>query len=324
MVRLVSFILFITVGTLSGQAGEVRYYRSERSFLSGVEISESDLGFRSYIQVRYDTTGKLVRKAFYKRRNRLDRFETFQYGTTTGRLQLKSLFSADSSLQKYTRFGADEIMSDKFIRYTYGVSTVQDYDDRFTSIEYRSDEKPQVYRFYDVDGFMYGVIELKYDDDDHVRQEDWVVMPSKKVVRRYVKNFDIRSGETDVWEYDSTLTVVNKMTIDSDGFAPIITLFSPEEGLPFNEPRLSYHLKEDIAKGTVTWEWAGGKADTLSPHMVDLIPSERTRGDHQNKLLRYAPQLQDSASYKINFSGVGESGYPAREILLTQVPYDTT
>ena len=126
MVRLVGFILLISVGTLSGQTGDVRYYRSHRSFLSGVEISESDLGFRSYIQVRYDTDGKLVRKAFYKRRNRLDRFETFQYDTTTGRLQLKSLFSADSSLQKYTRFDSDEIMSDKFIRYTYGVSTVQD------------------------------------------------------------------------------------------------------------------------------------------------------------------------------------------------------
>ncbi|SVD94358.1 uncharacterized protein METZ01_LOCUS447212, partial [marine metagenome] len=118
VVRLVGFILLITVSTLTGQAGDVRYYRSDRSFLSGVEISESELGFRSYIQVRYDTDGKLIRKAFYKRRNRLDRFETFQYDTTTRRLQLKSLFSADISLQKYTKFGADEIMSDKFIRYT--------------------------------------------------------------------------------------------------------------------------------------------------------------------------------------------------------------
>jgi len=324
VVRLVGFILLITVGTISGRTGDVRYFRSERRFLSGVEISENDLGFRSFIQARYDAEGKLVRKAFYKRRNRLDRFETFQYDTTTGQLHLKSLFSADSSLQRYTQFGSEEIMSDKFIRYTYDISTVQDYDDRFTSIEYRPDSKPQVYRFYDVDGFMYGVMELKYDDDGHVRQEDWIVMPSKKVVRRYVKNFDARSGETDVWEYDSTLTVVNSMTIDSDGFAPVITLSFPEDGLPVNEPKLTYHLKEDLAKGTVIWEWAGGKPDTLSPHVAELIASERSRGEHRDKLLRYAPKLQDSTSYKMRFTGVGESSYPAREILLTRVPYDTT
>ncbi len=149
----------VSLAALLGEERDVRYFRSEKAFLSGVEVSPEDLRFRSYIEARYDSTGKIVRKGFFTRLNRLDRFETFEYDSLSGELALKSLYSADSTLRRYTEFGGGEEASEKFIRYTYGVSRVRDYDDRFTSVEHTAKGNPHVYRFYDVNGFMYGAIE---------------------------------------------------------------------------------------------------------------------------------------------------------------------
>ncbi len=57
---------------------------------------------------------------------------------------------------------------------------------------------------------------------------------------------------------------------------------------------------------------------------MNLITSERTRGKHEAIELRFAPQLTDSSIYRLTFSGTGESGYPARDVILTTVPFDTT
>ena len=213
MVRLIVFSLFISFNVLFSQESAVRYFRSEKTFISDSDVSIKDLRFRSYIEVRYDTSGMIRKKSYFKIGNRLDRFEVFEYDNLGG-ISVKSLFSKDSTLRKITRYGINDAPSEKFIRYTYGISQVRDYDDRFTSVEYNAAGQVQVYRFYDVNGFMYGVIELQYNDENMVRQEDWVIMPSRKVVRRYVKNYDERTRETDIWEYDSTLTIVNSMTLD--------------------------------------------------------------------------------------------------------------
>ena len=127
-----------------------------------------------------------------------------------------------------------------------------------------------------------------------VRQEDWVIMPSRKVVRRYVKNYDERTRETDIWEYDSTLTIVNSMTLDSEGRAPIITVEYPTDSIPINTSNLSYYLKEDLANGQIKWDWIGGKRDSLAPYFSNLVSSERSRGRHKEKKLRNPPVLQDS------------------------------
>ncbi|MFL3051321.1 MAG: hypothetical protein ACJZ02_06505 [Candidatus Neomarinimicrobiota bacterium] len=301
----------------------VRYFRSEKTFISDSDISIKDLRFRNYIEVRYDTSGIITKKSYFKIGNRLDRFEVFEYDNM-GEISVKSLFTKDSTLRKITRYGINDAPSEKFIRYTYGLSKVRDYDDRFTSVEYNDTGQVQVYRFYDVNGFMYGVIELQYNDENMVRQEDWILMPSRKVVRRYVKNYDERTGETDIWEYDSTLTVVNSMTLNSEGRAPIITIEYPADSIPINTSNLSYYLKEDLASGLIKWDWIGGKRDSLGPYFSNLVSSERSRGRHKEKKLRNPPVLQDSSIYQITFSGIGESGYPAEDIILSTVTFDIT
>jgi len=304
--------------------GDVHLYRSEADFRRGIELPERKVGWKSYLEAHFDDAGKVVNKYYFVRRNKLDRFERFEYDSTSGALSQILVFGADSTLVTYTQFGALEKMSEKFIRHTYGVRRIQDFDDRFTSIEYLTDGKPKVYRFFDVNRFLYGVMEMSYDENGRLRQEDWISIPADRLVKRYVKDYDPESGTTDVWEYDSTLTLINHMTVSADGKAPVITVIYPEDSSAVNSPSISYSLKEGLLGGTVRWEWIGGKTDTLAPHVVPLIFEESLRGEHPMVLPRNAPTLLDSAVYRVTFSGEGESGYEAAEVVLNSVPFDTT
>ena len=222
-----SFFLLISLLILceSSNAQSVRYFRNEKNFLSNSEILINELGFRSFIKVEYDSLDRIISKSFYKRKNKLNNFESYEYNNLSLDIKKKSIFNSDSTLQSFTKFGIREIISEKFIRYAYDITQVKDYDDRFTSIEYDNLNNPILYKFFDVNGYLYGIIEKKYNKSSNkLRQEDWFLMPSKKLIRRYVNQFDELSGETDVWEYDSTLNVVNKMIVDIDGRADIIDL----------------------------------------------------------------------------------------------------
>ena len=324
MVRLSVIFLIFHISSLASADGDVRLYRTEDDFRRGIELPERKVGWKSYLEVRFDYDGNVVGKYYFVRKNKLDRFERFEYDTTLGVLNQISVFSADSTLVTYTQFGAQEKMSEKFIRHTYGVRRIQDFDDRFTSVEYLADGKPKVYRFFDVNRFLYGVIEMNYDDNGRLRQEDWISMPAERVVKRYVKDYDAESGTTDVWEYDSTLTLINHMTVAADGRAPVITVIYPEDSLAVNSPTLSYSLKEGVINATIRWDWVGGKTDTVAPYVMPLIFEESTRGEHLTVSPRNAPTLLDSAIYRVTFSGEGESGYQAADIVLNSVPFDTT
>lgn len=266
----------------------------------------------------------MVGKYYFVRKNKLDRFERFDYDSAGSTLSQISVYGADSVLVTFTQFGAKEKMSEKFIRHTYGVRRIQDFDDRFTSIEYLAGGVPKVYRFFDVNHFLYGVIEMNYDENGQLRQEDWISMPADRVVKRYVKEYDQETGTTDVWEYDSTLTLINHMRVSADGKAPVISVVFPEDSLAVNSPTISYSLKEGLIGGAVSWEWIGGKADTLAPHVVPLTFEESARGEHPMVSPRNAPVLLDSAVYRVTFSGEGESGYRAADVVLNSVKYDTT
>ena len=178
MVRTFILAISLLIFCVNSNAESVRFFRNEKNFLSNSEISSSELGFRNFIKVEYDSLNRIISKTFYKRKNKLNNFELYEYDDLTLNIQKKSIFNSDSTLQSFTKFGIKEIMSEKFIRYAYNISKVKDYDDRFTSIEYDNLNNPILYKFYDVSGYLYGVIEKKYNKSlNKLRQEDWFLMP---------------------------------------------------------------------------------------------------------------------------------------------------
>ncbi len=76
-----SFFLLISLLILceSSNAQSVRYFRNEKNFLSNSEILINELGFRSFIKVEYDSLDRIISKSFYKRKNKLNNFESYEY-----------------------------------------------------------------------------------------------------------------------------------------------------------------------------------------------------------------------------------------------------
>ena len=317
---LISLLIFCE----SSNAQSVRYFRNEKNFLSNSEILINELGFRSFIKVEYDSLDRIISKSFYKRKNKLNNFESYEYNNLSLDIKKKSIFNSDSTLQSFTKFGIREIISEKFIRYAYNITQVKDYDDRFTSIEYDNLNNPILYKFFDVNGYLYGIIEKKYNKSSNkLRQEDWFLMPSKKLIRRYVNQFDELSGETDVWEYDSTLNVVNKMIVDIDGRADIIDLIYPLDNYPVSNAIFSFSLKEDAADIKIKWEESLDNNISNFSYFTELEPNFRKKGKYSKILIPNGPQLEVGKKYKISINGEGESGYKFKEIVINNVFYDT-
>lgn len=317
-------LILMTASVLLGLEKNVKFYRSEQDFRRGVEISERELGRKAYLEVHYGDRGNVLSKLSFKRKNKLVQFEDFAYDSVSQALMVKSVYDADSTLLRQFLFGSGEPMSEKYIRYVYGVKKIGEFQDRFTGIEYAHGRRPTVYRFFDVDGFLYGIMNLSYDSNDRLRQEDWVAMPGERLMRRYLYSYHQDSGTTEIWEYDSTLTVVMHMTVGADGHARLLSVSFPTDSSSVNTAAVSYSLLDRLTEGKVIWEWAGGKPDGSVPHVAVFAGEDMTRGEHESVLLRNAPELVDSAFYNIRFTGRGELGFPSTEIVVQQVQFDTT
>jgi len=274
--------------------------------------------------VHFNDKGDVVRKSHFKRKNILTQFEEFVYDSTSGILELLSVFDSDSTLLRRFLFGSREEMSEKYIRYVYGVRRIEEFEDRFTGIEFINGELPSLFRFFDVNAFLYGIIKRMYFPDGKIRQEDWVAQPGDRLMRRFLFQYHPELETSEIWEYDSTESLVMHLTIGPDGRAPLYTVTFPIDSSSVNSAALSYSLVDGLTEGKIVWYWIGGKPDQNAPHEMTLAFQERTRGEHPAVISRYSPNLVDSALYSIQFTGVGEIGYPAREIFVTNVLYDVT
>ncbi|MEE9166154.1 MAG: Ig-like domain-containing protein [Candidatus Neomarinimicrobiota bacterium] len=303
---------------------EVRFYRSEEDFRRGIEVSRNRLGQSPFLEVVYDEFENVLFKRFYRKINSLTEFEEFTYDPETNSLMEKSVYTADSTLIRRFLFGPGEEMSERFIRYIYGVEQLKEFEDRFTAVDYVDGIHPIVYRFFDIDAFLYGLINLTHGSNEGLRQEDWLVMPGERLMRRYLYGHDSDNGTTEIWEYDSTDALVMNMTVGADGRAPLFTVSFPTDSSSTKSPEVAYSLINRLKEGRVIWEWESGKPDTMAPHTSNMVDAEMTRGVHESGRLRFSPNLVDSAIYRIRFEGVGELGYPAKEIEIQHVKFDTT
>ncbi|MCH7732702.1 MAG: hypothetical protein IIB44_09330 [Candidatus Marinimicrobia bacterium] len=316
-----SYIFLLTFLVSFGSTSDIKYFRTEDDFLRGIEITEKRLGWKAYLEVHYDTEDRVIKIQHFKRKRKLLTYVDFKYDSTTGDLALRSFFNAKGNLIKDILFGPEENLSLKYIRYVYGVDHVLDFGDRFTEVVYK-DNKPSVTKFYDVNTFQYGEIEYFYDGSGELRQEDWISKPSDQLVRRFLYTYYPEDGITELWEYDSTLAQVTHLKLTPDNKALLFTVGFPQDSSFINTSRVSYTLTENLVSGAIKWEWEGGRPDFNAPHTALLSPSEMKAGTYDLLQLVNSPDLVDSATYKITFSGVGKSEYPSVDITIEQVEYD--
>ncbi len=323
MVKLLPILLLITTFIFPAQT-DVRYYRNEQDFLADVELPERKLGWWSYIEVHYDEQGRVERKLYFKRKGKIKQYQVMQYDSISSELTSRTLLNADSVITSIFTYGPRQERINDFLRYRVQIDSVQDEGDRFIETVLSRQGIPEEYRLYDVNGSQFGAITREYDEDGKLRQEDWLTVPGEDVIRRFHYNYTPEAGMTQILEYDSTLAQVNELWVLADGTTSLISVEYPRPYSSVSSLHLYYNLVEDLAEGTVIWEWVGGNEDTTAPYYVPLIQREMTEGYHEEIILAYTPELMEGAAYRITFEGTGVSGYPAVDVVIESVTIDTT
>ncbi|MFQ6608852.1 MAG: Ig-like domain-containing protein, partial [Fidelibacterota bacterium] len=302
----------------------LRYYRNEHDFLVGVELPKRKLGWRSYIEVHYDELGRVSQKLYFKRKGKIKQYQVMQYDSITAELSSRILLNEDSVVTSIFTFGSHQEKINKFLSYRAQMDSIQDEGDRFIETIFSKDALPEEYRLYDVNGSHFGTISLAYDDGGLLKQEDWITFPEEDVIRRFLFNNFPETGSIQILEYDSTLGQTHELWVLADGTTALISVDFPHSHSSVSSPHISYHLKEKLVEGWVTWEWLSGTVDSAAPYTAMLIPGEMMEGYHEETVLAYTPELKEGGVYKITFAGSGVSGYPAINVVIDSVTYDTT
>jgi len=296
------------------QEGLVNYYLNENDFLSDHAVPVSETINNSFIKAEYDSLKRLISKSRYNDLGQFENMEKYNYGLSSENIVLKQYFNNFNELIKSTIFGK-EGKSLSYIEYVFGVDSVIKWDDRFTTSTLNKDEKPQDFRFFDVNAFEYGGMEFDYDSAGNKTREEWLRRPDNKSMHKYLYNYYPGLNFTHILEYDSNGVLINDLKLSSDGTESILWLSNPSDSANINNSNLNYRLEGGLQWGRFMWVPVSGE-DTL---ILDL--KSLNRGEH---FIAFDPDtiLKDSLKYDVIFNGFTMNENPATERHLKNLTFD--
>ena len=125
------FLTVILVFLIAGQR-QIKYFLSDRDFLSGKNIPKSEVVRKPHIRAEYDESDRLIVKSYIDRSGISIRQEQYSYVDTNTMIRQKDLLDMSGNIYQQTIFGR-ESHSLSYIEWVFGVDSVKKWDDRFTT-----------------------------------------------------------------------------------------------------------------------------------------------------------------------------------------------
>ena len=188
---LLTFILlFLTAGER-----QVKYFFTDHDFLTGHNVPKSEIINKNHVRAEYDQLDRLILKSHINRSGEVLSLEQYTYIDSNTAIRQKDLVDESGHIFYQTVFGR-EPQSISYIEWVFGVDSVKKWDDRFTTSDLNEMDKPDNYRFYDVDAFEYGGKELDYDSLGRVKRDEWFRRPDNKSMHKFLYKFydDIKNN----------------------------------------------------------------------------------------------------------------------------------
>ena len=307
---LLTFILlFLTAGER-----QVKYFFTDHDFLTGHNVPKSEIINKNHIRAEYDQLDRLILKSHINRSGEVLSLEQYTYIDSNTSIRQKDLVDESGHIIYQTVFGR-EPQSISYIEWVFGVDSVKKWDDRFTTSDLNEMDKPDNYRFYDVDAFEYGGKELVYDSLGRVARDEWFRRPDNKSMHKFLYKFYDDLNITHMFEYDSNGVLIMDVKLSPDGTEALFRFTGPPDNSVQNHSTVAYNLDGDLNWGYINWV-VPGETDS---GRVDL--SEILKGDY-TIMLENDSVLRDSAVYDIHFDGEGVKGYMATKRTIHYVTYD--
>ena len=309
LILLTFILLFLTAGER-----QVKYFFTDHDFLTGHNVPKSEIINKNHVRAEYDQLDRLILKSHINRSGDVLSQEQYTYIDSNTVIRQKDLVDESGHIFYQTVFGR-EPQSISYIEWVFGVDSVKKWDDRFTTSDLNEMDKPDNYRFYDVDAFEYGGKELHYDSLGRMTRDEWFRRPDNKFMHKFLYKFYDELNITHMFEYDSNGVLIKDVKLSPDGTEAVFWFTGPPDSSVQNHSTVAYNLDGDLKWGYINWV-VPGETDS---GRVDL--SEILKGDY-TIMLENDSVLRDSAVYDINFDGNGVKGYMATKRTIHYVTYD--
>ncbi len=226
---------FLTLVLLFLTAGErqVKYFKNEYDFLTGHNIPKSEVLRTAHIRAEYDDLNRLITKSNIDRLGQITVQEQYSYIDTHTTIRQKDVVNREGRILFKTIFGR-EPQSLSYIEWVFGLDSVKKWDDRFTTSELNEMDKPDNYRFFDVDAFEY---------DTNI---------------------------THVFEYDSNGVLIMDVKLSPDGTEAVFWFTGPSDSSFRNMSEMAYNLDGDLSWGYINWV-VPGESDSARTDLTHII-----------------------------------------------------
>ena len=299
---------------LAAEQRQIKYFLSEHDFMSGHDVPKSEVIQKAHVQAEYDDKDRLILKSNFNARGDILSQEQYSYIDTNMIIRQKDLVDDSGHIFHQAIFGR-EPHSISYIEWVFGVDSVKKWDDRFTTSDLNEIDKPDNYRFYDVDAFEYGGKEIDYDSLGRVTRDEWFRRPDDKSMHKFLYRYYDDTNITHMFEYDSNGVLIMDVKLSPDGTEAIFWFTGPPDTSVQNHSTVAYNLDGDLSWGSIHWA-VPGENDSASIDLSNIL-----RGDYTLSL-ETDSSLRDSAVYDIHFDGNGVKGYRATKRTIHHITYD--
>jgi len=148
-------LTLILLFLMAGQR-QIKYFLNQHDFITGHNVPKSEVINKPHIQAEYDQLDRLVIKNNINEKRIVTAQEQYSYIDNSTTIRQKDLVDDSGHIFYQTIFGR-EPQSISYIEWVFGLDSVKKWDDRFTTSDMNKIDKPDNYRFYDVNAFEYGV-----------------------------------------------------------------------------------------------------------------------------------------------------------------------
>lgn len=311
-VKLTALILILLVLTASQR--QVKYFINEHDFLTGYNVPKSEVLKKEHIRAEYDDLDRLIIKAIVNKKGDATAQEQFSYIESKTIIRQRDMVDETGHVFYQTIFGR-EPQSLSYIEWVFGVDSVKKWNDRFTSSDMNEIDKPENYRFFDVDAFEYGGKELDYDSLGRTTRDEWFRRPDGKSMHKYLYKYYDETSITHLFEYDSNGVLIMDVKLSPDGTEAILSFLGPQDSSFVNNSTVKYNLDGDLKWGYIHWK-VPAEMDSAKINLEEIIQGDYTIVFPSDSVLR------DSATYNIHFDGEGVKGYMATKQNIFHVNYD--
>jgi len=247
----VLFSLLLSLGLTQNlqETAYVQYFSDEVAFLSEIPMMATERNNLPHLVVSFNEEKQPIFIVKVSATQDTLSREVLSYNAKNS-LKQKAIYGRSGSLAKIIQYGNDEPWSSAFRNLKNLANLKIYYTDQQTLFSLNQSGRIQDIIFRLIDGTSYGQISFKYNSNGVLKEELWMELPGKYILRKFIYEIIESNRIRQVWEYNQMDSLVSHVALQ---MAPEDQLYNtnfPKTGNVLDEAEII--LKELVSQRILT------------------------------------------------------------------------